>query len=122
MGMRPTSVCYSHLLRPLSLRLSCKAGSRSLPKFALVAAMSTLPHQTGPPAGHPQADIAKMKSESDGSFKRKASSFRNFITQDGEFTPEKGLLFRPKLQHVSLILFLQAVTISMSHTRVVRIP
>lgn len=31
-----------------------------------------------------------MKTETDGSFKRKASTFRSFITQDGEFTPEKG--------------------------------
>ena len=53
---------------------------------------SALPHQVEPSAKpHQQfSDIGKMKTEADGSFKRKASTFRNFITQDGEFTPEKG--------------------------------
>ncbi|KAI0792281.1 glutathione S-transferase [Abortiporus biennis] len=37
-----------------------------------------------------QADIGKMKVEADGSFKRKASTFRNFIEKGGEFAPEKG--------------------------------
>ncbi|KAG2361831.1 glutathione S-transferase [Suillus spraguei] len=37
-----------------------------------------------------QSDISKLKTESDGTFKRAASSFRNFITNDGKFTPEKG--------------------------------
>lgn len=37
-----------------------------------------------------QSDIGKMRTEADGSFKRAASSFRNFIENDGKFTPEKG--------------------------------
>ncbi|KAJ8586796.1 hypothetical protein M405DRAFT_743032 [Rhizopogon salebrosus TDB-379] len=37
-----------------------------------------------------QSDIGKMKREADGSFNRAASSFRNFIKNDGEFLPEKG--------------------------------
>ncbi|KAI0050359.1 glutathione S-transferase [Auriscalpium vulgare] len=36
-----------------------------------------------------QTDISKMKLEQDGSFKRAASSFRNFIKAGGEFPPEK---------------------------------
>ncbi|PPQ96856.1 hypothetical protein CVT26_006025 [Gymnopilus dilepis] len=35
-----------------------------------------------------QSDIAKMKTEADGSFKRAAASFRNFIEKDGRFAPE----------------------------------
>lgn len=35
-------------------------------------------------------DISKSKTEADGSFKRKPSSFRNFIQKGGEFEPEKG--------------------------------
>ena len=38
------------------------------------------------------SDISKGKMEPDGSFKRKASSFRNFIEKGGEFAPEKGEL------------------------------
>jgi len=37
-----------------------------------------------------QSDIGKLKTESDGSFKRAASSFRNFIENGGKFSPEKG--------------------------------
>ncbi|OBZ67651.1 Glutathione S-transferase omega-like 2 [Grifola frondosa] len=37
-----------------------------------------------------QSDITKMKPEEDGSFKRRASSFRRFIKKGGEFEPEKG--------------------------------
>ena len=50
--------------------------------------MSTLPHQVKNVEA--QADISKMKTEGDGSFKRKASTFRNFIAPNGEFAPEKG--------------------------------
>ncbi|KAI0078572.1 glutathione S-transferase [Panus rudis PR-1116 ss-1] len=35
-------------------------------------------------------DIAKFKTEADGSFKRPQSKFRNFIKKGGEFPPEKG--------------------------------
>ncbi|KAJ7645867.1 glutathione S-transferase [Mycena rosella] len=34
-------------------------------------------------------DLSKMKPEADGSFKRAASVFRNFIEKDGQFAPEK---------------------------------
>lgn len=36
------------------------------------------------------SDIGKMKTEADGSFKRKDATFRSCISRDGEFTPEKG--------------------------------
>jgi len=36
-----------------------------------------------------QTDIAKMKTEADGSFVRKASTFRNVIEKGGKFEPEK---------------------------------
>ncbi|KAJ3486217.1 hypothetical protein NLI96_g4395 [Meripilus lineatus] len=38
-----------------------------------------------------QSDIGKMKVESDGSFKRRASSFRQQIEKGGQFPPEKGV-------------------------------
>lgn len=73
--------------------------------------MSTLPHQTdasqhavgldktavtaaSDASGKPheaQADISKMKVAADGSFKRKASTFRDWIKDGGEFVPEKGV-------------------------------
>ena len=36
------------------------------------------------------SDISRMTTESDGTFKRAASSFRNFIKAGGEFPPERG--------------------------------
>ncbi|KAE9395832.1 glutathione S-transferase [Gymnopus androsaceus JB14] len=36
-----------------------------------------------------QSDLAKMKSEADGSFKRQDSSFRSFIEKGSQFEPEK---------------------------------
>jgi len=38
-----------------------------------------------------QTDIGKMKTEPDGSFKRKDASFRNVIEKGGKFEPEKGV-------------------------------
>jgi glutathionyl-hydroquinone reductase len=40
--------------------------------------------------GNDNADISRMKPEADGTFKRKAASFRSHITKDGQYTPEKG--------------------------------
>jgi hypothetical protein len=37
-----------------------------------------------------QADIAKSQNDNDGQFRRKDSQFRDSITDDGKFTPEKG--------------------------------
>ncbi|KAI9068078.1 Glutathionyl-hydroquinone reductase [Trametes sanguinea] len=37
-----------------------------------------------------QSDISKSTTEQDGSFKRKPSSFRDFIQKGGKFEPEKG--------------------------------
>ncbi|KAK7685560.1 hypothetical protein QCA50_011427 [Cerrena zonata] len=37
-----------------------------------------------------QSNIHVMKTEADGSFKRKASTFRDFIAKDSQFTPDKG--------------------------------
>jgi len=36
------------------------------------------------------ADITKMKSEKDGSFKRLDSTFRSFIATGSKFEPEAG--------------------------------
>lgn len=55
--------------------------------------LHTSPPAEGATGGKPheaQSDISKMRTESDGSFKRKAASFRNFIEPNGEFAPEKG--------------------------------
>lgn len=55
--------------------------------------MSSLSHQTDDSVKLQQketSDLTKLPIEKDGSFNRKASTFRNFITQDGDFTPEKG--------------------------------
>lgn len=59
------------------------------------ASMSSLSHQTDDSVKLQQketSDLTKLPIEKDGSFNRKASTFRNFITQDGDFTPEKGTL------------------------------
>jgi len=48
-----------------------------------------------------QSDITKMVRQPDGSFKRQASVFRNFIEKGGKFEPEAGafpLPFRPLLR------------------------
>lgn len=37
-----------------------------------------------------QSDIAKMKTEPDGSFKRAAAAFRNTVEKGGKFEPEPG--------------------------------
>ncbi|THH30905.1 hypothetical protein EUX98_g3292 [Antrodiella citrinella] len=37
-----------------------------------------------------QSDISHMKTEVDGSFKRRPSSFRNHIVKGGQYEPEKG--------------------------------
>lgn len=42
-----------------------------------------------------QSNIHVMKTEADGSFKRKASTFRDFIAKDSQFTPDKGRSFLP---------------------------
>ncbi|KAH9852336.1 glutathione S-transferase [Lenzites betulinus] len=36
------------------------------------------------------SDITKMKTDPDGSFKRKSSTFRDFVKKGGHFEPEKG--------------------------------
>lgn len=55
--------------------------------------MSTLPHQTGTKTHEALSDISKMKVEEDGSFKRKASTFRNWVQRNGEFAPDKGMIY-----------------------------
>ena len=37
-----------------------------------------------------QVDPSKFTTDADGAFKRRPSSFRNFIQKGGEFPPEKG--------------------------------
>jgi glutathionyl-hydroquinone reductase len=37
-----------------------------------------------------QSDIGKMKTEKDGTFARKASTFRDTVAPGGKFPPEKG--------------------------------
>ena len=50
-----------------------------------------------------QSDIAKMKTEPDGSFKRAASTFRSTIVKGGEFEPEMG--WQPFSIHVVCSIF-----------------
>ncbi|CAL1699003.1 unnamed protein product [Somion occarium] len=64
---------FLRLVSHISLRLSSKPVS--LPQLAL---------------GTCRYNIHKMKTEPDGSFKRKPSVFRNFIEKGGTFAPEKG--------------------------------
>lgn len=88
------------LLRTALPRLVQRNFNTTSSKFAfsaqslLAANMSTLPHQTTDDSVELQqkevSDLTKLPIEKDGSFNRKASTFRNFITQDGDFTPEKG--------------------------------
>jgi putative glutathione S-transferase len=37
-----------------------------------------------------RSDIGQLKTSPDGSFKRTAARFRNFIENDGKFLPEMG--------------------------------
>jgi hypothetical protein len=37
-----------------------------------------------------QSDISKSQNEKDGEFRRKDAQFRDWITDDGKYTPEKG--------------------------------
>lgn len=48
-----------------------------------------------------QSDIARMKTEADGSFKRAAASFRNTIEKGGKFEAEGGAQFPLPLQYLS---------------------
>ena len=73
------------------------------------------------------SDISRMTTESDGAFKRAASSFRNFIKAGGEFPPERGtwclcsrpLGSRPLLLTRIHISQMQIAIISMSLMRAV---
>ena len=59
---------------------------------------SALPHQQNPlgsKSHEAQSNIGIMKTEPDGSFRRKASSFRRFIEPNGELAPEKGTQGHP---------------------------
>lgn len=40
-----------------------------------------------------QSDITKLRTETDGSFKRADASFRNFIQKGGYFEPQLGMVF-----------------------------
>lgn len=39
-----------------------------------------------------KTDVSIIKNDTDGSFKRPASTFRDVIEKGGKFEPEKGLL------------------------------
>jgi hypothetical protein len=73
---------YSHRV-PLTLAASHRFTSRLSVKPLQARNMSTRDVSS-------QSNIAVMKVEADGSFKRKPSQFRNSITPDGEFKPEAG--------------------------------
>lgn len=49
-----------------------------------------------------QSDIAKMRTEADGSFKRADASFRNIIAKGSRFEPENG---RPQLLVLNVFFF-----------------
>lgn len=68
-----------------------------------------------------QTDVSQQKMESDGSWKRPVSSFRNWIAEGGEFEPEKGTLHSNSDAWVILNRRMgQTVTIFMSRMDVVR--
>ena len=69
-----------------------------------------------------QSDIGKMKTEADGSFNRKASTFRNTIEKGGKFEPEKGQSMAPSVVYRKLETdkcAMQTVITFTSHTPVV---
>ena len=101
----PLSRLPSRLLKSRTGSLFVKPHTARLFNTSAVMASTggALPHQTDPSAhavaaekataGQPHqtySNINVMTREKDGSYNRKASTFRNFITKDGEFTPEKG--------------------------------
>ena len=49
-----------------------------------------------------QSDIGKMKTEADGSFNRKPSTFRYTVEKGGKFEPEKGQSIVPSVEYREL--------------------
>ncbi|KAI0948087.1 hypothetical protein AcW1_009687 [Taiwanofungus camphoratus] len=66
-------------------RSSARLTSRNLPHAAQIVMSTT----SAKDISH-LSDISKMKTDNDGSFKRKASTFRSFIEKGGKFEPEKS--------------------------------
>ncbi|KAN0084243.1 Glutathione S-transferase, C-terminal-like protein [Tylopilus felleus] len=74
----------SHIIRPIrplsvSHSLTFHSTRISLRTFTMTSTQDT----------SLQSDIGKMKLEANGSFNRAASSFRNWIKKDGQFTAER---------------------------------
>ena len=80
---QPALADHPPFRRPLSLRLVQQQQQQHIQRrtFAMTAPTRDVTHQT---------DITLMKTESDGSFKRAPSTFRNTIEKGGQFPPEKG--------------------------------
>ena len=100
---RPRSISTLRFnLRSTNIISSLASVPPNLPSvFLLPRSASTLLARSGAPVDSGsgdmtsrdvsgQSDISKMSTEGDGSFKRKASSFRNTIEKGGKFEPEKG--------------------------------
>lgn len=69
-----------------------------------------------------QSDLKKMKHEPDGSFKRPASSYRDWIKKGGKFEPEKGAstMCYNNSSRMACSMFLQTAITFMPLTAVVR--
>lgn len=95
-SIRAHSVISFHTtagLRETIKRPILRAGQNSLSKvFLLKPTTSPRAHTADMSQDHTHlSDIGKMKTEADGSFKRKPSTFRNQIEKGGKFEPEEGL-------------------------------
>ncbi|KAF9528020.1 glutathione S-transferase [Crepidotus variabilis] len=75
---------------PLSPHLSGASFRNSFIRFSFTQISKISRHLAMSAKDHTlQSDIAKMKAEPDGSFKRRDSSFRNLIEKGGKYEPEK---------------------------------
>lgn len=76
----------AHRLPPLrSYKITCYSCITKLPIQRYAVPFRTMSRDVS----H-QSDIAKFKPDSDGQFRRKASTFRDTIEEGGKFAPEKG--------------------------------
>lgn len=88
--IQPRSFLRIQPFRPYLIN-TARSGRSSVPQHAYTTPKLHLRTMATRDVTH-LSDISKGKMEPDGSFKRKASSFRNFIEKGGEFAPEKGEL------------------------------
>ena len=86
-GLLTSSCRHGQRLRIKSAAFACLATRTPLTvtprRITIMASTRDVSHLT---------DIGKMKTESDGTFKRQDAEFRNFIVKGGKFEPESGKL------------------------------